>query len=213
MTKSYPSRRAGLPAMRKGDLREQQILDAAEMLLTTRGYVDMTVSNIAEAAGMTRSAVYFYFASKQDILIALVARTVQALHQGSEEVLGRSRPVKEIVPAALEHTARQWREHGVVMRAAVDLASSVPEVDRLWTETAHALAEAVTVLLVRCGLTNGDGPDDAPAVARVLCWMVERSFYQASRISEQELEHARQSCQSVWLRVIPSRRVVRGPDR
>ncbi|ODR01352.1 hypothetical protein BST27_09440 [Mycobacterium intermedium] len=53
----------------------------------------------------------------------------------------------------------------------------------------HAVAEAFTALLVRGGLTFGDGPDDAPASARMLCWMVERSFYQASRISEPELEH------------------------
>jgi AcrR family transcriptional regulator len=42
------------PAVRKGDLRERQILDAAETLLDTRGYADMTVGEIAEAAGMTR---------------------------------------------------------------------------------------------------------------------------------------------------------------
>ncbi|GFG53530.1 TetR family transcriptional regulator [Mycolicibacterium agri] len=189
--------------MRKGDLREQQILDAAETLLATRGYVHMTVSDIAETAGMTRSGVYFYFASKQDILIALVARTGQTLQRGAEEVLGRSGPVKEIIPAALEYTAGQWRDHGVVLRAAVDFASTVPEVDRMWTETAHAIAEAVAELLVRGGLPSGDGPDEASAVARMLCWMVERGFYQASRISEQELERTLQSCQWVWLRVLP----------
>ena len=53
MTKSWPSRRTA-PAERKGDLRERQILDAAEGLLAAGGYVDMTVGAIAEAAGLTR---------------------------------------------------------------------------------------------------------------------------------------------------------------
>ncbi|MCV7285174.1 TetR/AcrR family transcriptional regulator [Mycolicibacterium wolinskyi] len=202
MSKSWPSRRGTPPTVRKGDLREQQILDAAETLLTTRGYVHMTVGDIAEAAGITRSTLYFYFASKQDILIALVARTVSALQQDSVSALSRAAPIHEVIEAALEHTARQWREHGVVMRAAVDFASTIPEVDRLWTDTAYAISEAVTALLVRGGVPLGDGPDDARALARVLCWMVERSFYQASRISAHELDRTRKSCQSAWLRFV-----------
>lgn len=78
MTKSWPSRRS-TPTVRKGDLREQQILDAAEDLLTTTGYADMTVADIAESVGITRAALYFYFGSKQEVLTALVARTVQVL--------------------------------------------------------------------------------------------------------------------------------------
>ena len=202
MTKPWPSRRVAPPAVRKGDLREQQILDAAETLLTTRGYVHMTVGDIAEAAGITRGALYFYFASKQDILIALVARTVHSLQHRSVEVLDRRAPVPEVIASALEDTAHQWREHGVVMRAAVDFGSTVPEVDRLWTDTAHAISEAVTALLARGGVPVGDGPDDAPALARALCWMVERSFYQASRISAAELDRTRQSCQALWLRLV-----------
>jgi AcrR family transcriptional regulator len=189
--------------VRKGDVREQQILDAAETLLTTRGYVHMTIGDIAEAVGITRGALYFYFASKQDILIALVARTVQSLRGDSLEVLERPGSVHEIFAAALATTARQWREHGVVMRAAVDFSSTVAEVDRLWTDTAQEIAEAIGALLVRSGVPPGDGPDDAPALARALCWMVERSCYQASRISVEELNRATQSCQSVWRRLTP----------
>ena len=88
------------------------------------------------------------------------------------------------------------------MRAAVDFGSTVPAFDRLWTEAAHAIAEAVTVLLARGGVPLGIGPDEAPALARVLCWMLERSFYQASRISVEDLDTTRQSCQSAWLHVL-----------
>ncbi|WP_099024724.1 TetR/AcrR family transcriptional regulator [Mycolicibacterium palauense] len=201
-SKVRSSRRGAPPAVRKGDLREQQILDAAEVLLGTRGYVHMTVGDIAEGAGMTRSALYFYFASKQDVLVALVARTVEVLQQSSVEALAGAGPVGQVVTSALECTARQWLEHGVVMRAAVDFSSTVPEVDRLWTDAAYAIAEAVTALLVRGGVPSGDGPDDAPALARALCWMVERSFYQASKFSTHDLEQAMRTCRMIWLRLV-----------
>lgn len=196
-----PRRRERPTSPRKGDLREEQLLDAAEELLATRGYVDTTIGDIAKAAGVTRSALYFYFASKQDVLIALVARTVQTLQRGSVGVLAGAGAVDDVFDAALEHTATQWRDHGVVMRAAVDFASTVPEVDRLWTDTAEAIAEAIAALLERGGAPSGDGPDDAPALGRALCWMVERSFYRASRSSADELDRTRATCLSVWRRL------------
>lgn len=204
MTKSWPSRRTA-PAVRKGDLRERQILDAAEELLTERGYADMTVGDIAEAAGLTRGALYFYFASKQDVLTALVARTVQALQEKSGTALTDTAPVDEVISTALERTAQLWRSHGVVMRAAVDLSSTVPEIDQLWTSAADFFAEAITEVLVRAGVPAEDGPADAEALGHALCWMIERSFYQASRISGDGLDNAAQTCHAVWLRMAQGR--------
>jgi AcrR family transcriptional regulator len=204
VTKSWPSRRT-TPAVRKGDLRERQILDAAEKLLATRGYADMTVGDIAEAAGITRGALYFYFASKQHVLTALVARTVQALQEKSGAALIDTAPVEEVISTALERTVQLWREHGLVMRAAVDLGSTVPEIDQLWTGTADVFIEAITVVLSRSGVPRGDGPGDAPALGRALCWMIERSFYRASKISVDDLDDAKQTCQAVWMRMAESR--------
>lgn len=202
MTKPWPSRRTATP--RKGDLREQQILDGAEALLTTRGYADMTVADIAEAAKITRSALYFYFASKQDVVTALVARTVHALQEKSGAARADTAPVDEVIATAMERTAQLWRDHGPVMRVAVDLGSTVPEIDRLWTDTADVFIEAITEVLLRGGVPPGDGPGDAPALGRALCWMVERSFYQASKISLDDLDAASQTCQEVWLRLVRS---------
>jgi AcrR family transcriptional regulator len=204
VTKSWPSRRTA-PAVRKGDLRERQILDAAETLLATRGYADMTVGEIAEAAGMTRGALYFYFASKQDVLIALVARTVQALQEKSAAALTATGPVAEVISTALERTVQLWREHGLVMRTAVDLSSTVPEIDQLWTGTADVFADAIAAVLHRAGVPTGNGPGDATALGRALCWMIERSFYQASRNSIDDLDDAKDTCQTVWMRMAEQR--------
>lgn len=200
MTKTWPSRRTA-PAVRRGDLREQEILDAAETLLATRGYADMTVGDIAGAAGITRGALYFYFASKQDVLTALVARIVQALQDKSGAALADTAPIEEVIATALERTAQLWRDHGPTMRAATDLGSTVPEIDRLWTSTADTLAGAITAVLRRGGVPSGNGPGDAEALGRALCWMIERSFYQASKVSVDALDDAKQTCQAVWMRM------------
>lgn len=50
--------------------RKQAILDAAWPLFTARGYQSVTVADVAAAAGMSPSAVLYYFHSKNDIFIA-----------------------------------------------------------------------------------------------------------------------------------------------
>jgi len=159
------------------------------------------VADIAEAAGITRGALYFYFGSKQEVLTALVARITQALQDTAGAARTDTGPVPEVIDAALQRTADLWLEHGPVMRMAVDLGSTVPDIDRLWAGAAEASIEAIGDVLRRGGVPSGDGPGDAPALARALCWMIERSFYQASKISAAALDDAKQSCQTVWRRV------------
>ena len=154
---------------------------------------------------MTRGALYFYFASKQDVLIALVARTVQALQEKSAAALTATGPVAEVISTALERTVQLWREHGLVMRTAVDLSSTVPEIDQLWTGTADVFADAIAAVLHRAGVPTGNGPGDATALGRALCWMIERSFYQASRNSIDDLDDAKDTCQTVWMRMAEQR--------
>src|ERR1700754_4407343 len=63
----------------KGDQRIRAILDAAEVLLERERAEPMTVESIARGAGILRGSLYFYFGSKQEVLVALVARTVAQL--------------------------------------------------------------------------------------------------------------------------------------
>ncbi len=184
-------------------MREQAILDTAERLLSEQGYEAMTISDISSGAGITRGALYFYFGSKQDVITALVARTVDALQEKSRAAADDAARGEHAIDEAMGRTEELWRQHGVVMRAAIDLASSVPEIDTLWTDTADIFVEAITEILRHVGSSARQGSQDADtaAIARALCWMIERSFYQGSRISTAELARARVACTEIWRRV------------
>ncbi|MGY4710482.1 TetR/AcrR family transcriptional regulator [Mycolicibacterium sp. CBM1] len=185
---------------RKGDLREQAILDTAERLLAEQGYETMVVADIAAGAGITRGALYFYFGSKQDIITALVARTVEALREKSRQAASDAARGEYAIDEAMARTEALWREHGVVMRTAIDLASSVPEIDTLWTDTAEIFIEAIADILRHMNSEPDVPSADITGIARALCWMIERSFYQGSRVSEAELGRARRACTEVWRR-------------
>ena len=54
------------------DLRREQLLRSAQKLFLRKGYQDTTTEEIAVHAGLTKGALYFHFASKEDILEGLI---------------------------------------------------------------------------------------------------------------------------------------------
>ena len=105
----------------------EQLLDAAERVFRKRGVGHTTLAEVADAAGVTRGAVYWHFRSKADLFEAMVARAemphetsmqqmenaadpMAALRQGAMDSLthlvtdARARAVYEIVFLRCEYT-------------------------------------------------------------------------------------------------------------
>jgi TetR/AcrR family transcriptional regulator, ethionamide resistance regulator len=198
-TTRTPRRRSAAPS--KGDLREQAILDTAERLLAAPGYEAMTMADIAAGTGVTRGALYFYFGSKQEVVTALVARTVRLLHEKSRAAGDDPADPRTAIETAMRRTADIWLEHGLVMRAAIDLSPAIPAVGELWSQTADIFIRAITTILERAGIPPGSKHGQAGAMAVPVCWMIERSFYRASRLSPDELQRTSATCQDLWLRI------------
>ena len=51
-----------------------QIIDALETLLTQKPIQDISVSEIAQTAGIAKGGIYYYFSSKNEILEAMIER-------------------------------------------------------------------------------------------------------------------------------------------
>jgi AcrR family transcriptional regulator len=63
---------------RPGHTPRDEILDAAAELFTEHGYANTSTRRIADAVGMRQASLYHHFATKDDILDALLAGTVEA---------------------------------------------------------------------------------------------------------------------------------------
>jgi AcrR family transcriptional regulator len=70
----------------RGQARREQLLDAASALVAERGFHSVGILEIGAAAGVSGSAIYRHFASKQDILVAVLDRVIDALLAGAQEV-------------------------------------------------------------------------------------------------------------------------------
>ena len=58
--------------------RREQILDAANALFAEHGYDEVSVEDIAHAAGVTRGLVHRYLDGRKDVYIALPERIARA---------------------------------------------------------------------------------------------------------------------------------------
>jgi len=57
----------------------RRILEAATELFHERGYAGTSIRHISERLGMTKGALYYHFASKEELLLAIVAPLFEAL--------------------------------------------------------------------------------------------------------------------------------------
>ena len=58
--------------IKKADERQAEILETARGLFLSRGYDATTVNDLIQAIGISKGAFYHHFASKEDVLSALV---------------------------------------------------------------------------------------------------------------------------------------------
>jgi AcrR family transcriptional regulator len=71
----------------RGDARRKQILDGALAAIREQPLADVQLSAIAQHAGMKPNHVLYYFASRDDVLIAAVAHAEHQLAAGRSERL------------------------------------------------------------------------------------------------------------------------------
>jgi AcrR family transcriptional regulator len=77
---------------RPGKTAREEILDAAAELFTNQGYASTSTRAIADAVGVRQASLYHHFATKDDILDALLVGTVDAPLELAGELLTETAP-------------------------------------------------------------------------------------------------------------------------
>lgn len=72
-----------------------EILDAAAELFVDRGYTATSTRRIAEAVGIRQASLYHHFATKEDILVALLGETVADSLERARELLAGPVPAMD----------------------------------------------------------------------------------------------------------------------
>src|SRR5437870_4767545 len=105
------------------DERRRQLLDAGAALFAERAYEEISMRDIAQAAGVSKPLLYHYFPSKIELFKAAVAEKAAEL-QALIEPAGEGSPVEQLAQsldaylAWIEQNAQTWSK---LMQSAATL--------------------------------------------------------------------------------------------
>jgi AcrR family transcriptional regulator len=133
------------------------ILEHAARLFAAKGFEGTSFADIAEAAGLTRPAVYHYFASKDDMLATLIAETSEsaaeklaAIHLN--ETLDNTTKLREITAALVTERLESPERFRMLERSEDSLPGKIGRQHRAARRA--VLAQVVGVL--REGILSGE---------------------------------------------------------
>jgi TetR/AcrR family transcriptional regulator, ethionamide resistance regulator len=157
------------------------VLAATEELLSEgASYADLNIERIAKRAGISRTAFYFYFRDKRELLTRLTADVAELLYQQAEIWFsGEGDPEAEI-REALTNIAALYGEHGVLLRAIVEVATYDEEVAQAWHGLLGRFIDATRVRIEAERAAGRSVVRHPHATAFALCWMTEHTMYQHS---------------------------------
>jgi AcrR family transcriptional regulator len=100
--------------------RGAEVLDTAIRLFAARGYQAVSLDDIGAELGLAGPSLYYYYATKADILVAAFARATEWL-AAQRETTGRPRSLDDLVAAYTGLGLRERRLFAVYIREAVSL--------------------------------------------------------------------------------------------
>ena len=164
----------------KRQATEAAVLRAMEDLLGEGvTYASLGIERIAKRAGISRTAFYFYFADKRELLMRLASELSDELYREADAWWSGAGDGSEQLVTALGNVARLYREHGPLVCAIVEVSAYDEVVGPFWREIVGRFVEASAQRIATEVEAGRADPELAvAATAFSLVWMSERVLYQ-----------------------------------
>jgi TetR/AcrR family transcriptional regulator, ethionamide resistance regulator len=154
-------RRAARPS---GDERQQAILDTASRLIQDRSFAEISVDDLAKGAGISRPTFYFYFASKEAVLLSLLDPLIKRADTGFDNAMDRM-PTEphQAIRRGIEIFFSSFGSHPATARAGTEAANSSPEFRAIWAGLMQKWITR-TAALITAERERGAAPETLPAL-------------------------------------------------
>jgi AcrR family transcriptional regulator len=151
----------------------------AALLAEGASYANLGVERIATRAGISRTAFYFYFADKRDLLMRLASEAAEQLYREADTWWSGSGDGPAQIAEALGKIAALYRAHGPLVCAIVEVSAYDAEVGASWRGLVGRFVTASAERIeAEQAAGRADRGLDPAATAFALVWMTERSFHQ-----------------------------------
>jgi AcrR family transcriptional regulator len=169
-------RRAARPS---GDDRELAILSTLEGLLEGRPFADISVDDLAKGAGISRPTFYFYFPSKDSVLLTLFERVLAE----ADAAFGGQVEDYSVDPTMAWRDGiygffEPLRVHLAVVLAGVAATATNAEIRVMWSTFMQNWVDR-TAAVITAERARGAAPETVPArdLAAALNLMNERTMF------------------------------------
>ena len=173
-------------ATAKAEETRERILDAALQLFRERGFDETTMRDIAAEAGVATGAAYYYFRSKEEMVMAFYVRTAEEARAIIPAEIDRSRDLKKRLRTIIDRKFEQFAGHRALLvglvRTGIDPKNRLSPFGR---ETASMRDESVDFFRQALDGSSTKIPrdlhDDLPRLlwmyqmALVLFWLFDES--------------------------------------
>ncbi len=160
-----------------GDERERAILVTAELLLEQRPLAEISVADLAKGAGISRPTFYFYFPSRDAVVLTLVERMAAAADVSRVEALELLREDPRTgLRQGLEAAFAAFASRRAVILAAAELRATNADARQLWSRVMEGWVAHVSDI-IEAERERGAAPPGPPAreLATALVQMNERA--------------------------------------
>jgi AcrR family transcriptional regulator len=189
-----------------GDERERAILATAERLLEERSLSEISVEDLAKGAGISRPSFYFYFASKDAVLLTLVERMVEEAAANREAGIAKlPEDPRAGLRLTLQGSFEVFGSRRAVTLAAAELRTSNAEARQLWAQVMEGWIDDAAAV-IEAERARGAAPSGPPArdLATALIQMNERAHYATFSGEQPALADAQllDVLVEIWMRAI-----------
>lgn len=139
--------------------RPQEILDAALALFVEKGFAATRLDDVAARAGLSKAAIYLYFADKTALFQGVVRQAIASNIITVEAMLAAHRgPVAPLLPRILDFMASRIEETPMAAVAKLVIAESraFPEIGRFYLKEVIGRGIPLMEGLIARGIAKGE---------------------------------------------------------
>lgn len=175
-------------------------------------FKDLTVDELARAAGLSRTAFYFYFPGKNHVLMAVLGEVAEEMYAEADRWWHGEGPPEQLVRVAMEGIVSVFQRHAAPMRSAFEVTTYDPEMAAFWNQVMERFVSATAEHLRRDRQAGRLRSVDSDAVAEVLVWMVERCNNVLIATQGRPIEQVVDAFTTVWVHALYPDAVVSAPS-
>lgn len=190
----------------RGDQRREALLRALDDQLRVRKLDDISVADLTDAAGITRSAFYFYFESKAAAVTVLLASVQEQAENSTDLLVGEEGVFRDRISAALERLADRVVENAHIYRALLTARTTHEPTRAMWDGGRTLLAEPIADR-IRTEREAGRAPDgpEPQALAEALVRINESVLECLAHTPEAPRDPLLTTAADMWVRSIYGR--------